>query len=48
MSARAYLRWGGVERISKRQFYALGGLSHPGLFRKMRGGAWAYFKDNRH
>jgi len=33
------------KRISKKQFYADGGFSNPKLFRKMRGSAWTYWKD---
>jgi hypothetical protein len=30
-------------RISKRDFYARGGLSSPRLFRKMVSGSWSYW-----
>jgi hypothetical protein len=30
-------------KISKGEFYRLGGFSHPRLFRKHVGRAWAYF-----
>lgn len=30
-------------RITHRQFYELGGLSNPALYRKQKGGAWCYF-----
>lgn len=34
-----------AERISKRQFYHMGGFSNPRLFRKMNRGCWQYFWD---
>lgn len=34
----------GKTKISKRDFYELGGLANPRLFRKMRGGAWTYWE----
>lgn len=38
----------GTLRISKRNFYALGGFSNPRLFRKAdKRGAWNYYYDNR-
>lgn len=34
------------ERITKKQWYALGGFATPGLFRKQsRGGAWRYYRS---
>ena len=42
-----YLKAGGIEKISRRWFYTLGGFSNPKLFRKQRGASWAYYKDNR-
>lgn len=36
----------GVQKITKRDFYALGGLSNPALFRKAdKRGAWRYYRD---
>lgn len=38
------------ERITKKEFYDLGGFANSGLFRKQsRGGAWRYYRtlDNR-
>lgn len=38
------------ERITKKEFYDLGGFANSGLFRKQsRGGAWCYYRtlDNR-
>lgn len=36
----------GVEKITRRQFYALGGFSNPALFRKAnKRGAWSYYRD---
>lgn len=33
------------ERITKIEWYALGGLETPGLFRlQSRGGAWRYYR----
>lgn len=33
------------ERITKREFYALGGFSNSQLFRlQSRGGAWRYYR----
>lgn len=33
------------ERITKREWYALGGLANSKLFRKQsRGGAWRYYR----
>lgn len=34
----------GHERITKAQFYALGGFSNSKLYRKQRGNSWAYFR----
>lgn len=31
------------EKITKEQFYRLGGFSNPKLFRIMRGSAWTYW-----
>ena len=34
------------ERITKKQWHALGGFATPGLFRKQsRGGAWRYYRS---
>lgn len=38
----------GVERISKRQFYTLGGFKNPALFRKHDGRSWRYYRDHGH
>ena len=39
----------GIEKISKRLFYSLGGFSNPALFRKAdRRGVWSYFWDHNH
>lgn len=36
----------GVEKITKVEFYKLGGFSNPALFRKAdKRGTWAYYKD---
>lgn len=38
------------ERITKKEFYELGGFANSDLFRKQsRGGAWRYYRtlDNR-
>lgn len=32
-------------RISKRTFQAEGGLANPRLFRRMRSGAWTYWRQ---
>lgn len=33
-------------RLTKREWYALGGLAEPGLFRKQsKGGAWRYYRS---
>lgn len=32
------------ERLSKRQWYNLGGFANPVLYRKQVGGAWHYFR----
>ena len=31
-------------RIQRAEFYALGGFGSPHLFRKMRSGAWTYWR----
>lgn len=31
-------------RIGKGEFYANGGFAHPRQYRKMRGGAWTYWR----
>jgi hypothetical protein len=31
-------------KISKREFYDMGGFANPKLYRKMVGGAWNHFK----
>jgi hypothetical protein len=31
-------------KISRSEFYALGGFANPSLYRKMRGGAWGYWR----
>lgn len=34
------------ERITKKEWYDLGGFATPGLFRKQsRGGAWRYYRS---
>lgn len=34
------------ERLTKAQWYTLGGLAKPGLFRKQsKGGAWRYYRS---
>jgi len=34
------------ERITKAEWYDLGGFEHPALFRQQsRGGAWRYYKN---
>ena len=30
-------------RITKKEFYDLGGLSHPRTYRRMVGGVWKYY-----
>lgn len=39
----------GHTKISRAEFYRLGGFSNPDLFRKQRGNSWEYFRvtDNR-
>lgn len=38
----------GVEKISKREFYALGGFSNPSLFRKAdKYGRWQYYRSRK-
>jgi hypothetical protein len=34
----------GCIAISRRDFYAAGGFAHPNQFRKMRSGAWCYYR----
>lgn len=34
-------------RITRREFYADGGLSNPALFRRMSGGAWTYWRRGK-
>lgn len=34
-------------KISKDQFYRLGGFSNPDLFRKEINGSWAHFKRSK-
>ena len=42
------MRIWGVEQISKRRFYDLGGFANSRLFRKAApSGAYGHFKDNR-
>jgi hypothetical protein len=36
----------GITRISKKEFYLLGGFANPRLFRRHRYG-WRHFLDNR-
>lgn len=37
----------GITRLSKKAWYAAGGLSNPALFRKSdKRGRWHYFRDN--
>ncbi len=33
----------GFTKISKKEFYAIGGFSNPKLFRKMIGNNWKYW-----
>lgn len=33
-------------KITKRDFYNLGGITNGKLFRKMVGGKWQYYKNN--
>ena len=36
----------GIERISKTEWYRLGGFKNPALFRKAASnGAWRYYRD---
>lgn len=37
----------GVQRISKRHFYNLGGFANSQLFRRQRYGYWEYYIDWR-
>lgn len=30
-------------RITRRQWYALGGFANPSLYRRQRGGTWQYW-----
>ena len=34
----------GKTKISKKEFYKLGGFSNPTLYRKQRGHAWVYYQ----
>jgi hypothetical protein len=34
----------GYTKITKKQFYALGGFSNPALVRKQAGKVWAYYQ----
>lgn len=37
----------GVERLTKREWYAAGGFRNPALFRKADSrGVWRYYRDN--
>lgn len=36
----------GIEKLTKRAWYAAGGFRNPALFRRAtRSGAWQYFRD---
>lgn len=36
----------GIERMTKKAWYAAGGFRNPALFRRQaKGGAWRYFRD---
>lgn len=37
----------GYQKITKKEFYSLGGFSNPNLFRKMVNGAWQYFINRK-
>ena len=39
----------GVEKITKQEFYNLGGFANPSLFRKAdKRGVWSYYQDHTH
>lgn len=35
----------GATRMTKKDWYRHGGLAIPGYFRKMRNGAWTYWRN---
>lgn len=35
----------GSTKITKKEFYKLGGLANPKLFRKSANGVWSYWKQ---
>lgn len=37
-----------IERVSRRQWYAAGGLKNSALFRRSDGRCWHYYVDRRH